>query len=94
MPRLSGREVWVVGLDEEVVEIYADPAGGVYRTVGSHGRGEELQSRSLAALRVSVAEVFGWSPLPYATGTSPRPAAGLRGSRRVGVGFAFAAGGG
>jgi Uma2 family endonuclease len=52
-------EVWVVNLPDERVEAYADPAGGDYQTVNSYVRGEELQSRTLAALRVSVAEVLG-----------------------------------
>ncbi len=44
---------------EVSIKAYADPAGGVYRTVTSYARGEELQSRSLAALRVSVADILG-----------------------------------
>ncbi|HEX8560492.1 MAG TPA: Uma2 family endonuclease [Pyrinomonadaceae bacterium] len=52
-------EVWVVNLPGERVETYADPAGDAYQTPGSHARGEELQSRSLAALRVGVSEVLG-----------------------------------
>ena len=52
-------ETWIVNLPEERVEVYADPAGGIYQTVESYSRGEEVQSRSLAALRVSVAEVLG-----------------------------------
>ena len=52
-------ETWVVNLPEERIEAYADPADGAYQTVNSHARGDELQSRSLAALRVSVAEVLG-----------------------------------
>jgi Uma2 family endonuclease len=52
-------ETWVVNLPEERIEVYADPADGEYQTVTPYGRGDELQSLSLAALRVSVAEVFG-----------------------------------
>lgn len=52
-------EVWVVNLPEERIEVYSDPAGGVYQTVTSHARGDELQSRSLDALRLSVSEVLG-----------------------------------
>jgi Uma2 family endonuclease len=52
-------EAWVVNLPEERVEVYSDPAGGEYRTVRTYARGEELQSRTLASLRVSVAELLG-----------------------------------
>ncbi|HEX7956102.1 MAG TPA: Uma2 family endonuclease [Pyrinomonadaceae bacterium] len=52
-------EVWVVNLHGELVEVYANLAGGAYQTADSYGRGEELQSRSLASLRVGVAEVLG-----------------------------------
>ena len=52
-------EVWVVNLADELIEAYADPAEGAYQTARSHARGEELQSRALAPLRVSVAEVLG-----------------------------------
>jgi Uma2 family endonuclease len=52
-------EVWVVNLRGGRIKTYADPAEGAYRTVTSYARGEELRSRSLAALRLSVAEVLG-----------------------------------
>jgi Uma2 family endonuclease len=52
-------EMWVVNLPEERIEVYAHPTGGVYQTITSYGRGEKVQSRSLAALRVNVAEVLG-----------------------------------
>jgi len=52
-------EAWLVNLAEERIEAYSDPVGGEYQTVRSYARGEELQSHTLAALRVSVAEVLG-----------------------------------
>jgi len=52
-------ETWVVNLPGKRIKAYADPAGGAYQTITSYTRGEELRSRSLAALRVSVAEVIG-----------------------------------
>jgi Uma2 family endonuclease len=52
-------EVWIVNLIEERVETFADPSGGAYHTAGTFSRGEEVQSRSLAALRLSVSEIFG-----------------------------------
>jgi Uma2 family endonuclease len=52
-------ETWVVNLPEERSEAYADPSDGAYRTVNAYVRGDELQSRSRAALRLPVAEVLG-----------------------------------
>lgn len=52
-------ETWLVNLPGERIKTYADPAEGAYRTITSYARGEEVQSRSLAALRVGVAEVIG-----------------------------------
>lgn len=52
-------EVWIVNLRGRRIKSYADPAGGVYQTIKTHARGEELQSHTLAALCVSVAEVIG-----------------------------------
>lgn len=52
-------EVWVVNLRGGRVKAYADPAEGAYRTITSYARGEELRSRSFAALRLPVAELLG-----------------------------------
>jgi Uma2 family endonuclease len=52
-------ETWVVNLRGERIKAYADPAKGAYQTITSYARGEELQSRALAALRVSVADILG-----------------------------------
>ncbi|MET0623255.1 MAG: Uma2 family endonuclease [Pyrinomonadaceae bacterium] len=52
-------EVWVVNLSDERIEAHAAPSGGDYQSVNVYARGEEVQSRSLAALRVGVAEVLG-----------------------------------
>jgi Uma2 family endonuclease len=52
-------EAWLVNLRGGRIKAYADPAKGSYQTITSYARGEEVQSRSLAALRVSVAEVLG-----------------------------------
>jgi Uma2 family endonuclease len=62
MPLYAGAgipEAWLVNLPEECVEVYSDPAGGEYQSVRSYARGEVVRSRSLAALRVSVAKVLG-----------------------------------
>lgn len=52
-------EVWIVNLIDERVELFADPSGGAYQTVAVFSRDEEVQSRSLAALRLGVSEIFG-----------------------------------
>jgi Uma2 family endonuclease len=52
-------EVWIVNIKEERVETFANPSGGAYEMTASFSRGEEVQSRSLAALRLSVSEIFG-----------------------------------
>lgn len=52
-------ETWLVNLGEERIEVYANPAGAAYQTAESYARGDELQARALAALRLSVAEVLG-----------------------------------
>jgi Uma2 family endonuclease len=52
-------EVWIVNLADESVETFAEPSGGAYQTTAAFSRGEEIQSRSLAALRLSVSEIFG-----------------------------------
>jgi Uma2 family endonuclease len=52
-------EVWIVNLVDERVETFADPSGGAYRTAAAYSRGEEAQSRSLAALSLGVSEIFG-----------------------------------
>ena len=57
--RAGVTEAWVVNLPGKRVKAYADPEGGAYQTVKSYARGEELRSRALPALRVSVAEVIG-----------------------------------
>jgi Uma2 family endonuclease len=52
-------EVWIVNINEERVETFTDPSGGAYQTTAAFSRGEEVQSRSLAALRLDVSEIFG-----------------------------------
>jgi Uma2 family endonuclease len=52
-------EVWIVNINDERVETFADVSGGAYRMTGSVSRGEEVQSRSLAELRLGVSEIFG-----------------------------------
>jgi Uma2 family endonuclease len=52
-------EVWIVNLADERVEVFADPADGVYQTTAQVGRGEALQARGVEGLRLGVSEVLG-----------------------------------
>lgn len=52
-------EVWLVNLADERVETYADPSGGAYQQTGHASRGEEVEARGVAALRLSVTEILG-----------------------------------
>jgi Uma2 family endonuclease len=52
-------EVWVVNLNEEHVETFANPSGGAYQTTAVCARGEEVQSSALGDLKLSVSEIFG-----------------------------------
>jgi Uma2 family endonuclease len=52
-------EVWIVNLTGERIETYADAAGDVYQLKSDAGRGDEVRARSVAGLRLSVAEVLG-----------------------------------
>ena len=53
------KEVWLVNLPEEQIELYAEPLGGIYQTSKTFRRGEELQSQAVAQLKVSVSEILG-----------------------------------
>lgn len=58
------REVWLVNLPAERIELYAAPAGGAYQTVKFFQRGEEAQSQTITEVRLAVNEVLGsesWS---------------------------------
>ena len=52
-------EVWIVNLTDERIETYADPSGDVYQTTGIAGRGEQVQARSLAVLKLNASDVLG-----------------------------------
>jgi Uma2 family endonuclease len=52
-------EVWIVNLVDERVETFADLSGDAYQTTAVFSRGEEVQSRTLTALRLAVSEIFG-----------------------------------
>lgn len=52
-------EAWLVNLPDETIELYAEPAGGIYQVSKSFRRGEEAQAYGLADLRVNIADILG-----------------------------------
>jgi Uma2 family endonuclease len=57
--RAGVMEAWVVNIPESQIEIYSDPAGGVYRRAEVFGRGAEARSHTVEGLAVSVGELLG-----------------------------------
>lgn len=53
------REVWLVNLLDERVEIYSAPSADTYQQVIHAGRGEEARSTVVQELVVSVSELLG-----------------------------------
>jgi Uma2 family endonuclease len=51
-------EVWVVSLADETVNVYTEPADGVYRTIRTLKRGDTLTSTILPAVTFSVEQLF------------------------------------
>jgi Uma2 family endonuclease len=52
-------EAWLVNLPDEKIELYAEPADGVYQFARDFKRGEDVQAHSIAGLLVPVADVLG-----------------------------------
>jgi Uma2 family endonuclease len=53
------QEAWIVNLQDETIELYAEPVGGVYQVSKTFKRGEEAQAHAVADLRVKVADILG-----------------------------------
>ncbi|MBA2647477.1 MAG: Uma2 family endonuclease [Pyrinomonadaceae bacterium] len=53
------REMWLVNIPAERIEVYADPVAGEYRIVNFYQRGEDVKSHTFAGLSVSVNDVLG-----------------------------------
>lgn len=51
-------EAWIVDLQNDVVEVHAEPVSGGYRSVSRHGRDGQVASAALAGLAFDVAEVL------------------------------------
>lgn len=52
------KEVWLVNLPSEQIEIYAEPAGGKYQITKQIKRGEEAQAHSIPDLVVNAGMVL------------------------------------
>lgn len=53
------KEVWLVNLPAEQIEIYAEPSGGAYQITRQIKRGEEAQAHSIPGVAVSADTVLG-----------------------------------
>jgi Uma2 family endonuclease len=56
--RAGIREVWIVNLPAEQIEIYAEPAGDAYQIIKQLKRGEEARAHSIPRLVVSADNVL------------------------------------
>jgi len=52
-------EVWLIDLTREVVEIYFQPAGGVYQQFREAGRGDRVTPPVIKELALAVDEILG-----------------------------------
>ncbi len=52
-------EVWIVNLADERIEMYANPSGNTYQMTSHAARGDELQSHTLADLRLNASDILG-----------------------------------
>jgi Uma2 family endonuclease len=53
------REVWLINLPDERVELYAAPVGGAYQTSQHYQRGANVQAQTVPDLAVSLNDIFG-----------------------------------
>jgi Uma2 family endonuclease len=52
-------EAWIVNLVDDRIEVYREPAGGVYRSITIYMRGDSLAPAALPDLTVRVDEILG-----------------------------------
>jgi Uma2 family endonuclease len=60
------REVWIVNLPDEVIEVYALPSGGIYQQTRVASRGEIIELQTLPGFAFAVNDILG--PVPYLPG--------------------------
>jgi Uma2 family endonuclease len=53
------QEAWIINLQDETIELYAEPAGGAYQLSKTFKRGEEAQAHTIENLSVRVADILG-----------------------------------
>lgn len=53
------REVWLVAVEQQAVEVFRDPSAGIYRRAESCRTGETLAPIALPDLELGVSELFG-----------------------------------
>lgn len=53
------REMWLVDLSREKIEVYARPVGGSYQQSAEVGRGESVTSAAVPGLALAVEEIIG-----------------------------------
>jgi Uma2 family endonuclease len=61
--RFGVPEVWLVNLEEGVVEVYSEPEGNRYASCRTYGREEELRSATVNGLAAAAREVLGHGPV-------------------------------
>jgi Uma2 family endonuclease len=52
-------EVWLIDLQQEIIEVYAQPAGGAYQVQRQAQRGEQVQAETIAQLSLNVDDILG-----------------------------------
>lgn len=52
-------EVWLVDLEQDVVDVFRDPSQEGYRTISQHRRGDSLAPAALPGIRLDVREILG-----------------------------------
>lgn len=57
--RVGIREVWILNLREDVLEVYSRLVDGEYRDTARFKRGEKLRSKTVAGLELSADDVLG-----------------------------------
>lgn len=52
-------EVWLIDLQQDLIEIYAQPAGGVYQVQRQARRGAQVTAETIPQLSLSVDDMLG-----------------------------------
>ena len=53
------REVWLIALERQVIEVYRDPSGAGYRWAETRRAGDTLAPIALPDLELGLSELFG-----------------------------------